>query len=130
MNKKTVMAIDDQEMVLQVVASMLARSGYNVMEFSDAEKALEVLRAGVRVDVVILDVLMPKLDGVTTFQKIKEIVPGLPVILSSGMPAVEVGKQFPVSGQPKWFLQKPYGMLDLLAVVQKVFGEGVWNVNV
>lgn len=123
MNKKTVMVIDDEELVLQVAVALLVRGGYEAMEFSSARKALEVLRAGVQVDAVILDVLMPKLDGATTFQEIKKIAPGLPVILTSGLPAIDVGNRFPPNGRPKWFLHKPYGVSELLDVVGKALGK-------
>lgn len=123
MSRKTVMVIDDQEMVLQVAVLLLVRSGYDAIEFSSAEKALEVLRAGVQVDAVLLDVMMPGLDGPAAFQEIKEIVPGLPIIFTSGLPDVEVKLRFPPEHQPKWFLQKPYGISELLDIMEKVLGQ-------
>lgn len=119
MEKKTIMVIDDQEVVLQVMVSMLIRGGFEAVEFSGARKALEVLQAGVQVDAVIIDLLMPKLDGASAFLKIKELHPGLPVILSSGLPFVIIESRVSEENRPKWFLQKPFGMHDLLDVLGK-----------
>jgi DNA-binding NtrC family response regulator len=72
----------------------------------------------VEIQLVILDLSMPGLSGAETFHRLREIVPNVPVILSSGYSAAEATRQFPGHGLIG-FIQKPYNARTLIAEIRK-----------
>lgn len=78
-----ILLIDDVDVVRLVIRKMLARSGHEVEEASDGIAGIERLQSG-GFDLVITDIWMPALDGVTFLRKARELSPGLPIIAISG----------------------------------------------
>ena len=114
---RTVLVIDDQEMILDVARSMLEATGYAVLTASNGEEGLCLL--GARIDdiaVVLLDVRMPRMSGLEVYLHIRELSRHLPVLLSSGFNEKECIEQFPGDGQLT-FIQKPYELNQLVAKV-------------
>lgn len=113
----TVLIIDDEEQVRELGAKILGVAGYEVLVAPDGAAGVKLLedRAG-NVLVVLLDMAMPGMDGFETFQKLREINPGLPVVLCSGY-----GKEMSMDrfqeGDLAGFLAKPFRMNELLKAV-------------
>ena len=76
-----------------------------------------------RVDVVLLDLSMPGLSGEETFGRLREIDPGVRVILSSGYDQHEATLRF-TAGGPAGFIQKPYRPQQLLAEIERCRAPG------
>ncbi len=68
---KRVLAVDDSKTMLDMVSFTLRQAGFDVVEATDGENALRVL-AGVKVDLIITDLNMPKMDGVTLIRRLRE----------------------------------------------------------
>jgi two-component system response regulator CpxR len=81
--KRTILCVDDDERSLSVRKVMLETRGYRVVACSDPENALEVVRGG-GVDLIIADLMMPKMTGAELIAQAKQIAPHLPAILFSG----------------------------------------------
>ena len=80
----TILIVDDEELIIDVGQAMLERLGYNVMVCRGGQEAVKVVTdMGNKIDMVILDLIMPGMDGGTTFDRIREIHPDIPVLLSS-----------------------------------------------
>jgi PAS domain S-box-containing protein len=116
----TILLVDDEEMIIDVGQAMLKRLGYRVMVCRGGLEAVKVIaNVGNDIDLVILDMIMPGMDGGTTFDRIREIRPGMPVLLSSG---------YAINGQANeimrrgcnGFIQKPYNISDLSDKVRNV----------
>ena len=71
-------------------------------------------------DLVLLDLTMPEMDGLQTFQKIHQSYPELKVVLCSGYREQEATRDFP-TGQLHGFLQKPYGVKKIKRALQQFF---------
>ena len=80
---RRVLVVDDAESIRSVVASMLELRGHLVDTAEDGRRALELLEAGAAPDVVLLDVMMPGMDGIETLARIRELYPRLPVVMLS-----------------------------------------------
>jgi CheY-like chemotaxis protein len=81
----TVLVVEDEIMVRAVAAAYLRDCGFDVVEAGDAQEAVRVLEAGVRVDIVFSDVNMPgSMDGFGLAQWLRRERPGLKIILTSG----------------------------------------------
>ena len=80
-----ILVVDDEEIVRSVLTTMLQRMGYTVLTAGSGEEALAVYRAhGHSVDLAIIDMIMPGMDGEATFDALKAIDPHIKVILSTG----------------------------------------------
>ena len=77
-----VLIVDDEPAIRELLARFLRKEGYDTVPASDGEEALAVVKAE-SVDVVLLDIQMPRLDGIETLQRIKKLDRDLPVIMAT-----------------------------------------------
>jgi CheY-like chemotaxis protein len=118
----TILVVDDEEGVRQVCRMMLSSLGFEVLVAATGEEAIDVFRQHAReVCCVILDLTMPRTDGVTTFREIRKINGDAKVILSSGFAEREVLRKFEGEGL-SGFLQKPYRLKNLQEELDRVLG--------
>jgi CheY-like chemotaxis protein len=110
--KETVLLVDDEPMIRQLGTTILERHGYAVLLASDGLEALEVYQQHCgKIDLVILDLTMPRLSGRDTFKRLVEMDPGVRVLFSSGYSAEHVATaEF---SQVLGFLNKPYRAEEL-----------------
>ncbi len=115
----SVLVIDDEFMVREAVTDILTLENIQVLEASDGEEGVALYRrhAG-EIDLVLLDLSMPGMNGEETFRRIRELDPQARVLLSSGYNADDVTIHFDENG-PAGFLQKPYSLSALLDTVRK-----------
>jgi DNA-binding response OmpR family regulator len=81
--KRTILCVDDDEHSLSIRKVMLETKGYRVLTCHDPDEAIALVRGG-GVDLVIADLMMPKMSGAQLIDRVKEIAPHLPTILFSG----------------------------------------------
>ena len=120
---ETVLLVDDEVKIIEVAKPMLEFLGYQVISAQSGEYAVDVFRQKAdEIDLVILDLIMPGMDGGKVFNRIREIRPAMRVILSSGYaisgPAEKI-MQRGCSG----FIQKPYNISELSQIVRKILDE-------
>lgn len=104
---ETVMIVDDSDMVLRLAGSILEEYGYTCLRFLDPLKALDRFRENPEdIDIAVLDVVMPGMSGIELFEKMREIRPDFPALISSGysMQNREAMLEMGVAG----FVPKPY----------------------
>lgn len=112
----TVLFVDDDPMVRECASALLAALGFEVIEAKDGLDALEKFQANPRAfAVVIMDITMPRLDGIEATKKIKAVDSAAKVILSSGG-----SHQAPCEVAHEGFLPKPYRGRELLETIMKV----------
>jgi len=118
---KTVLLADDEETVRAVGKQMLERLGLQVITAVDGREAVALYRANQEtVDLVILDLTMPHMDGEEAFRELRRIEPSVRVVLSSGYHEQEVTQRFTGKGLAA-FIQKPYTLTALDEVLSRVF---------
>ena len=111
--KGRVLLVDDEETVREVCASMLEVIGYDVIAAENGEEGVERYRERWReIDLVILDMIMPKMGGRDCFRKIREINPQVRAILSTGY-SLEGAVQEILREGMDGFIQKPYRLDQL-----------------
>ena len=121
----TILLVDDDDTVRLAAREILDYEGYKVMEAEDGVDALEVFDANPgKVDAVVLDLTMPRMDGIETFQELRKRNDGLPILLSSGYGESAVDRL--PSRTNALYLRKPYTPAELLDAVAKVM-EGAGN---
>jgi CheY-like chemotaxis protein len=108
----SVLVVDDEVLIRLAVSDYLRECGYQAIEASNAEEAIRVLQAGIRVDVVFSDVNMPgELDGFGLAQWIRREHPDIRIMLASG--AARSAKAAGDLCHKGPFLKKPYAHGDL-----------------
>ena len=105
--------VDDEPKLLDLLSRYLGRLGYQVETRGDAQEALALFQADPdRFSMVITDLTLPSLNGEALIERIRDIRPGLPAIVTSGYPYVPQGAGI-------GFLQKPFLPKMLLEEVEK-----------
>ena len=117
-----VLVVDDEETVRNLTRRMLERAGFTVLAAEDGRHAVEIFkRVMAEVDLVILDLTMPHLDGEACFRELRLMKPEIKVILSSGYNEQDVVNLFAGKGLAG-FIQKPYTTAELIAKVRGALG--------
>lgn len=107
---RDILVVDDDALVLMGIVDMLQDLGHRVMEASSAKAALEILRSGKKVDLVLTDQAMPEITGMQLAQTIRQEWPGLPVILATGYQDIGAPADLPQ-------LRKPFYQHDLARAI-------------
>ena len=116
----TILVVDDEETVRAVAKMTLERVGISVLTASDGREAVELfIQQAERIDLVILDMMMPHMNGEETFRELKLLRPEVRVLLSSGYNEQEATGRFAGKGLAG-FIQKPYRARDLLDTVAQL----------
>ena len=117
---ETVLLVDDEEMILSVGRALLEKLGYRVIIASSGENAVEMVKQWTeKIDLVILDLIMPGIKGDRAFELIREIQPQLPVLLSSGYAIDGQATEIMKKGCDG-FIQKPFNLSELSQKVRQI----------
>ncbi len=120
----TVLIVDDEEVVLEVGTKLLEKLGYSVLEAESGRKALELYKDNRdRIDIVVLDMVMPDVGGGEAYDKMKEINPDVKVLLSSGYSIEDAGAKEMLDRGCDGFIQKPFSMEQLSQSIQQILGK-------
>jgi CheY-like chemotaxis protein len=114
-----VLLVDDEETVRGVGIEMLKELGFEPLTACDGKEALEKFESDPGISLVILDLTMPKMDGVQCYRELKKIRPDIKVIISSGYNEYEVSQKFIGKGI-SGFVQKPYKLSALREVIKNI----------
>jgi PAS domain S-box-containing protein len=113
-----VLVVDDEEVVRSVVQEALEELGYRVTVCADGERAVAVFREGWReIDLVLLDLVMPRMGGHEAFLAMRRIYPALRVLLCSGYSLSAEARALLTQDGVAGFLQKPFLVPDLARAV-------------
>ncbi len=117
---ETVLVAEDEEGMRELIRDILQSGGYEVIQAEDGEAALNTyMTLKDRIDLVILDMIMPKMNGEDAFRALKRFDPEVVVLLSSGY-SEDVGMQDLLNEGVAGFLGKPYQINELLDKVRVV----------
>jgi PAS domain S-box-containing protein len=120
MGTGTILLIDDEEMIIKVGEELLNELGYEVLSARSGQEAIELYQKNVgKIDLVIMDMIMPGMGGGETFDRLKSINPDIKVLLSSG---------YSINGQASkilergcdGFIQKPFNLIQLSDKIHQI----------
>lgn len=115
MARETILLVDDEKEIIELIQIYLKNEGYNLLQASNGEEALALLQNN-RVDLIILDVMMPKMDGIQACMKIRE-ENNTPIIMLSAK-SQDIDKITGLSIGADDYVTKPFNPLVLLARVK------------
>jgi CheY-like chemotaxis protein len=122
-NRATVLVVEDEPAMAHLLAASLRQEGYNVLAAFDGAEAIDLYeRHGHEVDLVLMDLGLPKISGSEVIRRMKEHNPGVKVIVTTGYlePAL---KSELLSAEVKDYIYKPYSLDIVLAKVETLSGH-------
>lgn len=123
MVKKLIVVADDQVGIRRLLAEVLDRDKFALLEAGSGEEVIEVMDQRT-VDLVLLDVKMPRLDGVAALEKILEQPGHPPVIMMTAQGEPDLRKRVMRMGAAA-YLEKPFDLDSLLLLVEQLTSKGV-----
>lgn len=120
-----ILVVDDEPLVRELVREVLVREGYTVLHADTAEHAIAVAQAHEKdgaPDLLVTDLSMPGMDGVTLARTLRASYPSLVALLMSGSPA-DHEADLASDGSPFLFLQKPFSVQALKKAVTRALGR-------
>ena len=117
--KGTVLVVDDEEPVRNVASEILRHLGYSVMTASSGEKAVDLVRAGARPDVILLDIIMPGWSGGQTLVALRAIESEVPILITTGYADRAATDSLTRDGA-NGFVPKPYDIETLAKHLEAV----------
>ena len=118
---KMVLIVDDEAMVQRTTQALLEAQGYQTMVANSGIDAISLYaQHNAEIDVALIDMMMPQMDGLTTLRKLKSINPDILAIVVSGLPE---NKKSAIAAGAKMFLPKPYSFEDILYVLHRVLSD-------
>ena len=119
----TILLVDDEDVILNVGKDLLEAMGYRVLLAKDGEEAVEVYKKNLdRIDIVVLDLVMPTMGGGEAYERMSKINPDIKVLLSSGY-SIEGKASEILERGCNGFIQKPFKMKDLSRAIRKILGK-------
>ena len=124
---ETVLLVDDEDMILDIGRDLLEKLGYEVLTAKSGIEALEIYRTKQKkIDIVILDMVMPKMGGGDTYEKLRDIDSAVKVLLSSGY-SIDGQASKILSRGCDGFIQKPFDIKSLSLEIRKILDNNSKN---
>ncbi|MHB8121058.1 MAG: hybrid sensor histidine kinase/response regulator [Desulfuromonadaceae bacterium] len=118
------LVVDDEKAVLKVCATMVKHCGFKVITACDGIDAVAKFRAHAdEIDIVVMDLIMPNMDGIAAMSEIQNIKPDTRIIISSGFNKEELSERL-ANDTPSGLIQKPYSLNLIKAEIQRVMQAG------
>ena len=116
---ETVLVVDDETFMLSLAESMLVRNGYSVLTATSGQEVLHMLELwpDLKIDVAVIDVVMPVMDGFELVERMRKIRPRLPILYMSAYP--EKAELRPEQTRNIPFVPKPFTSLTLVGKIRE-----------
>ena len=117
MDKLKILVVDDESRMRKLVKDFLVKAGYDVIEAGDGEQAVDTFYAQKDIALIILDVMMPKMDGFEMVRRIRQTDKQTPVLFLTARSAInDVVEGFELGAND--YLKKPFGMAELIVRIK------------
>ncbi len=121
MKARSILVVDDELLIRDLLYDFFHGQGWDIAVAESAHKALEILRSR-KVDLVLTDVKMPRMDGLELTTEIRDAYPDLPVVLMTGYPSVESAVAA-LRQRVTDYITKPFNINRLYKVVEAAVDE-------
>ena len=120
---RLILVVEDEPSVRTLATRLIERVGFQVQSASDGVEALKIIAAnGSAISLVLLDMLMPRMNGEETLVELRRMLPEIPVLLTSGY-SEDVQAHRALNTKNVHFIQKPYAAADLTSTIRRILGQ-------
>ena len=120
-HRPRILLVEDEQIIRDVLVPILFSGGYDCREAADGRAAIDLLRSGIRINLVLSNILLPEVDGYTLLLHVKKHYPCIPFVFVTAVNDGSV-KEAAMRNGAEDFLLKPFQREELLAVVRRVLG--------
>ena len=118
MEKRKVLIVDDEPDIREILNLLLSSNGYKVFSSSDGENAIRILKEEPTIDLIILDIQLPKMNGFEILQKLKESNIGTENIIIASAYAMDTDKQKALAYGIDTYVTKPIDINNFIKIVK------------
>jgi CheY-like chemotaxis protein len=116
--QRTVLIVDDEDVIRELIVDLVADSGYRALSAASGGQAVEIVRSEKgAIDLVLLDMQMPDMDGRRTYELMRQIDPDLPVFIATGFGREDISQSLIALGV-RGVVTKPFHVDDILELIQ------------
>ncbi len=121
---KTILILEDEKALMDALSTQLTKRGYNILKAGDGEEGLQVL-ADNQVDMVLLDIIMPKVDGVSFLQQVhqNEKLKETPIIVLSNLSSGEKVMEAKEQGVTDYLIKTDWTIEDIIRKIESHFTQ-------
>ncbi len=116
MDKPSILVVDDELLIRDLLYDFFSGQGWNISVAENGEKALDIINAN-KIDLVLSDIRMPEMDGLTLTSRVKESHPEIPVVLMTGFPSVDTAVNA-LRSKVEDYVIKPFNINQLYKLVE------------
>lgn len=120
-DKKTILIVDDEQPIIDMLAYNLEKEGYNTLEATDGEKAVDIALNNTP-DLILLDIMIPKMDGLSVCKRIRHTL-NVPIIMLSAK-GEEIDKILGLELGADDYITKPFSIRELMARIKANLRKG------
>lgn len=114
--KKTILIVDDEQPIVEILEYNLEREGYNTIKAYDGLEGLN-LALEKKPDLILLDIMLPKMDGLTVCKRIRHSLPNVPILMLTAK-AEEIDKILGLELGADDYITKPFSVRELMARIK------------
>lgn len=119
LKNKNILIVDDNTTVLKLLSAMLKKLGINCFEATSGLEALDIIKRGPEIDLILLDIQMPDMDGVTVLNLIREINPGSRIIAQTANAFEEDKERYTRIGF-NGYISKPFNRMEIIKTISSL----------
>lgn len=125
--KKTILIVDDEQSIIDILVYNLRKEGYNTIEANDGQTAVDMALEQ-KPDLILLDIMLPKMDGLTACKKIKSAIPNVPILILSAKDE-ELDKIVGLELGADDYITKPFSVRELMARIKANLRKSDINIS-
>jgi DNA-binding NtrC family response regulator len=118
MESRSILVVDDELLIRDLLYDFFSGQGWEISVAENGEKALDILQDK-QVDVVLTDIKMPQMDGLTLSNRVRDGYPDLPVVIMTGYPSVDTAVEA-LRSKVEDYIIKPFNINQLYRVVEGI----------
>lgn len=122
LTNKTILIVEDSDINILFFQSVFKRTKANILVAKDGDTAIDIVKENPNLLFILMDIKMPKRDGLSATAIIKEIAPEIPIIIQTAYVMNDNEKKSYLAGCD-YFLEKPIRLPDLYEIISKISGQ-------
>ena len=116
MKQHSILVVDDELLIRDLLYDFFQQQGWSISVAENGEKALEILRSR-KIDLLLTDIKMPQMDGLSLTSKVRAMYPEIPVVLMTGYPSVETAVEG-IREKVEDYIIKPFNINKLFKTLK------------